>query len=197
MFIYSLHIVVSLPLFPTELVSTYLNVFFPPGDLSLIFCPLVDSLATVRDEDDEGLVEHSCGHWVLKRLLNADSNWDAPCGQGLWYDFRKQTLPWLSFHCPIAHFAELILDRLTEEQLASWASSNRGSFVLTRYGANSYCYYRCIHLGIVSPYSLLASQVRGIRDRVRVALEGVVDSLGDQPGHQALKNALNSWTIHL
>ncbi len=54
------------------------------GDLSLLFTPLVDSLASFReDEEGESLIEHSCGHWVLKRLIAADSNWLTTHGQGV------------------------------------------------------------------------------------------------------------------
>ncbi len=64
--------------------SFKLNQFSCPGDLSVVFAPLVESLASSAGE--ESLIEHSCGHWVLKRLLTADSNWTPQPGQGLYWE---------------------------------------------------------------------------------------------------------------
>ena len=62
---------------------------------------------------DGHLVVHPSGHWVVKRLLNHEAK-------------EKEKKERESF-------AEMILERVSEDNLRAWTTTNRGAFVICRY----------------------------------------------------------------
>ena len=89
----------------------YLFFIFPIKDSVSQFCePLVELLAVPFNASDDHIVIHPSGHWVIKRLITSE---EQRGGEE-------------------SSFAVRILSRVSADDIQSWATTNRGAFVICR-----------------------------------------------------------------
>ncbi len=83
--------------------ASSINLF--SGDLSPLYQPLLDVVCTNKDDldDDERLVTHECGHWVIKRLVEIDHIREQTEGGGIG-GVTTPTLPYQPLIHPFLSF---------------------------------------------------------------------------------------------
>ena len=120
------------------------------------------------------LIEHACGHWVIKKLIGIDSE-RQQCASGKGNHVVRIAMFLPATLSLVAGFAAELLERVSGEQLCEWVSGcNRGGFVVS---------------------ALLG--VRGeVAEKAAAMLNPIHKTLSKSAikGHQAVHNALEKFT---